>query len=337
MHTLAADSQSGHGRIRPAICRVIDRWADVSVTIQHSTNLVMIRREAPATPQENVALVVVGKNRLDPHLFERCAAHYVGRFLEHGWSITLLDLGFTADSPVPKPPKDSAPGPVVARVLAETERLRYVLFLTHSRHAINLSDSGNDLIVDQPATGSTRYPCVPIAQLRLSEAAAPDGWIDVFGCLCNPKARWPKELAKALNWPVRTVYPGYGIYFPVNDHYPKSAIPFTRVFSRSRYSQNGWAVWFPGSNRPVRVSEPGESARRYDKRFDYVERVLVSVLSVGLERIRDFRKLRALAAMQDTNGNSVVGSNVARYGRVARLFCKFRSDENRHEGRRHAP
>ena len=280
---MAIDSHCGHGRIRPAFRCVIDQFADVSVTVQDS-NVVILRRAGPPTPPEKVALVVVGKNRLDPRLFERCAAYYIGRFLEHGWSITLLDFDFAPHFPVPEPPKDSAPGPVVARVLAETERLRYILFLTHSRHAINLSDSGSDLTVDPPRSGSMGYPNVPISQLRLSEAAAQDGWMDVFGCFCRPRARWAKELAAALHWPVRTVYPGYGIYFPANDHYPKSAIPFTRILSRSRYSQDGWAVWFPGSNLPVRVSEPADSARRYKKRFDYLERILVSVLSVSLER-----------------------------------------------------
>ena len=180
--------------------------------------------------------------------------------------------------------------------MAEIERLRYVLFLTHSRHAINLSDSGNDLVVDQTATGETSTPGTPIAQLHLSKSAAPDGWIDVFGCFCRPKAQWPIQLAKALNWPVRTVYPGYGIYFPSEDPYPKSAIPFTRVFSRSHYCRHGWAVWLPGSDRPLRVSEPGETARLYGNRFDYMERLLTSVLSVGLEPLRDFRKKRLLLA-----------------------------------------
>ncbi len=281
--------------IRPIFLRIIEKWTDVSMSVEHS-NVVIIRRASPTTRSENIALLVVGKNRLDPHLFERCAAYHIRRLLEDGWSIKLLDLDFTADFSTAEPQRNQAPGAVVAKVLAETERLRYVLFLTHSRLAINLSDSGSDLVVDQSVNSPTSGRGIPIAQLRLCEAAAKDGWIDVFGCLCRPKAQWPRELAKALNWPVRTVYPGYSIYFPAEDHYPRSAIPFTRVFSRSRYSERGWAVWFPGSDRPVRVSEPGETAQRYDDRYNYLERLLVTVISVGLEPVRDFRKKRLLAA-----------------------------------------
>jgi len=240
--------------------------------------------------------VVVGKNRLDPRLFERCAAYLIGRFLEDGWAINLLDFDFTAEPPAAEPPIRLPPGELLATVLARTERLRYIVLLTHSRLAINLSDSGDDLVVGQPVNGSAPDSGVPIRQLHLSRSAAEDGWIDVFGCLCRPEARWPRELAKALGWPVRTVYPGYGIYFPEGESYPRSAIPFTRAFSRSRYSKRGWAVWLPRADRPIRVSEPGETARRYDARFEMLERLLVSVVSVGLQPVRDFLKRRRLAA-----------------------------------------
>jgi hypothetical protein len=281
--------------LRPAFCRAIEKWADASVTVTQP-NVVTIRRESATTQAEHRALLVVGKNRLDPRLFERCAAHNMHRFLEAGWSIELVDLDFMSKSSVAGATQNPPPGAVVAQALAETQRLRYVVFLTHSRHAINLSESGHDLVVERPINGSPAYPSVPIRQLRLSESAAEDGWVDVFGCLCRYNAPWPQELAKALNWPVRTVYPGYGIYFPDESHDPRSAIPFTRGFSRSRYAKRGWAVWLPGSDRPVRVSEPGETAQRYDNRFDLLERLLTRVVSVGLEPVRDFRKRRLFAA-----------------------------------------
>lgn len=279
-----------NSHIRPVFRRAIEKWPDVSLSVE-PMNVVSLSR----VPQsERVALLVVGRNRLDSHLFERCASHYIVRLVEDGWSIKLLDIDFAMDSSKVMSQEKSGPGAIVAKLIAETKRLRYIQFLTHSRIAINLSDSGNDLVVDQPGDGS--MPGTPIAQLYRSETAAEDGWVDVFGCFCRPNAQWPKVLAKALNWPVRTVYPGYSIYFPADTPYPKSAIPFTHVFSSTRYSRGGWAVWFPGSDRPVRVSEPGDVARRYDNSlFDYIERLLVAVLSVGLERVRDFRKLRHLA------------------------------------------
>jgi hypothetical protein len=53
----------------------------------------------------------------------------------------------------------------------------------------------------------------------------------------------------------------------------------------------------PGALRPVRVSEPGDTARRYDGRFDWLERLFVNAISVGLESARDFRKKRLLARL----------------------------------------
>lgn len=294
-------STTKHACVRPAFRRALEQWADVAV-IAEEPGVVTLRPAAETPRLESTVLVIVGKNRLDPHLFERCAVHHIGRFLEDGWSIKLLDFEFDAESSTADARSRPAPGTLVAKVLAETDRLRYVLLLTHSRWAINLSDSGNDLVVGQHvsardrANGSTPSSSeVPIPRLRLAESAAKDGWIDVFGCFCRPEARWPRELAKALGWPVRTVYPGYGIYFPAGDDYPKSAIPFTRAFSRSRYSKRGWAVWFPSADRPVRVSEPSETAQRYDSRYDVLERFLVTVVSVGLEPVRDFLKKRRLA------------------------------------------
>lgn len=282
--------------VRPAFRRVIERWADVSATAERD-GVVLLRRAARATPGDT-ALVIVGKNRLDPRLFERCAAHHIGRLLEDGWSVVLLDFDFTVEPPgAAPPPARPAPGVLVQRLLAETERLRYVLLLTHSRFAVNLTDSGNDLVVDPPASDAAPSSEVHIARLRLSESAAKDGSIDAFGCLCRPKARWPRELAKALGWPVRTVYPGYSIYFPAGQSHPKAAIPNTGAARRSRFSERGWALWLPGADRPVRVSGPGQAERRYDAApYDLVERLLVTIISEGLEPLRDFLKLRRLAA-----------------------------------------
>lgn len=279
--------------IRPAFYQAIQKWGNVMVTATHPS-IVTIRSKS-AIMTEHRALLVVGKNRLDPRLFERCAAHNIQCFLEAGWSIELVDFDFKARSTNGEVTQNLPPGVIVARALAETQRLRYVVFLTHSRYAINLSEFGNDLVVEEAKNGS-QYPSVPIRQLQLSESAAKEGWVDVFGCLCRPNSRWPQELAKALNWPVRTVYPGYSIYFPEETPYPRSAIPFTRGFSGSRYSKRGWAVWLPGSDHLVRVSEPGEIVRRYNDRFSQLERFFTSIISVGLEPVRDFRKRRRFAA-----------------------------------------
>jgi hypothetical protein len=281
-----------HELLRPGFRRVIEKWPDAYVTAEDG-NVLVIRNGQSAAHTENVALVVVGKNRLDPHLFERCAAYQMGVFLENGWSIKLLDFGFVpGSSETGQRPR--TPGAAVAKVLAETDRLRYIVILTHSRRAINLSDSGNDLVVDQPTDGGP--PGFRIAELRLSASAPDDGWVDVFGCMCRPDVKWAMALAKTLNWPVRTVYPGHGIYFPADRNYPRSAIPLTRGFSRERYRANGWAVWFPGAGRPVRVSEPGETAERRRNRYEYLERLVVAVFSVGLEPLRDLRKRLRLSA-----------------------------------------
>jgi hypothetical protein len=285
----------GSEYIRPAFRGEIEKWADVSVTTT-CPNVVTIRRKHLAAQVEHSALLVVGKNRLDPTLFERCAIHNINRFLEAGWSIALIDFDFTPKFLDVEPTETPPPGAIVAQALAETERLRYVVMLTHSRYAINLSEFGGDLFSEQPISGSPPHTGVSIAKLRLSETAAEEGWVDVFGCLCRHDALWPRELAKVLNWPVRTVYPGYSIYFPEKDHEPRSAIPFTRRFLRARYIERGWAVWLPGSDCPVRVSEPGETARRYDNRYELIERFLTRVISVGLEPVRDFRKRRMYAA-----------------------------------------
>jgi hypothetical protein len=276
--------------LRPAFRRAFERWVDLAVTLDED-GVLTLSRASTASPQ-HVALVVVGMNVLDPRLFERTAAHHINRFIEDGWSVRLLDLDLAAASGEPVRRRTMPPGPLVAKLLVETERLRWITFFTHSRHAINLCDSGEALVVH----ASSDMSAVRIADLRLSGLASNDGWVDVFGCYCRPEARWASEMAKAFGWPVRTVYPGYGIYFPSDQDYPRSAIPFTRAFSRARYSERGWAVWLPNGERPVRVSQPGEIARRYETRFDTLERIVVNAISVGLEPVRDFRKLRRLKA-----------------------------------------
>lgn len=281
-----ADVRPIHELLRPRFQRVVEKWPGTSVTAEDE-NVLVIGRAESATGAENMALIVIGENSLDPTIFERCAAHQLDRFLEDGWSVKLLDIGFTAERTLP-------PGAAVAKVLAETGRLRYIVFLSHSRRSINLTVAGDDLVVDQAVDGGTAG--LRIEQLRLSETAHADGWVDFFGCMCQPGARWPAELAKALNWPVRTVYPGHGVYFPEDRDYPRSAIPLTRPFFLSRYRRNGWAVWFPGAGRPVRVSEPGETATRHRNRFEFLERLLVAVFSVGLEPLRDLRKRLRVAA-----------------------------------------
>jgi hypothetical protein len=45
---------------------------------------------------ESSALIVVGKNTLNPHLFERCAAYSIRRFLADGWSIAIHQTANTA-------------------------------------------------------------------------------------------------------------------------------------------------------------------------------------------------------------------------------------------------
>lgn len=274
--------------LRPAFRRAFERWTDLAVTVEDE-GVVTLRR-SPTAPSGDVALVIVGMNALDPSLFERAAAHHMNRFIEDDCSVRLLDFDLAAASGEPARKHTTPPGPLVAKLLAETKRLRWITFFTHSRQAINLCDSGEALVVHDCSDASA----VRIADLHLSSFASSDGWVDVFGCHCRPGARWAREMAKAFGWPVRTVYPGYGIYFPSDQDYPRSAIPFTRAFSR--YSERGWAVWLPHEERPVRVSQPGETTRRYGNRFDALERLLVNAISVGLEPVRDFRKLRRLKA-----------------------------------------
>jgi hypothetical protein len=293
MNSVMADIPPDRELLRPSFRAVVEKLPDASVTIEDK--VLVLRRTERATRVENIALVVIGHNILDPHLFERCAVFHISRFLNDGWSVKLLDFGFVPDGTADIGEAPSAAGEAVAKVIAGTDRLRYIVFFTHSRRSINLSNAGDDLVVEQPAGGGP--PRFRIAQLRLSEGAPKDGWVDVFGCMCRPNVQWPAELAKALNWPVRTVYPGHGIYFPDGRDYPRSAIPLTRFFSQSPYRSHGWAVWFPGANRPLRVTEPGETAERRDS-YGYLERLLVAIFSVALEPLRDFRKRRRIAALR---------------------------------------
>lgn len=124
---------------------------------------------------------------------------------------------------------------------------------------INLTSEGNDIVSKQRGARvrserSDRQ--IIISQLRLHPSAATQGMIDVFGCLCRPTARWPIEIADTLKWPVRTVYPGFGIYFPRSSSQPKSAIPCTRLFRPRQWYDDGWALWIPGLDRPIRIFEP---------------------------------------------------------------------------------
>lgn len=289
------DLQTKPDHIRSIFRSVLEQWPDASVTVDGS-NRVDITPVSQGGPPANSALIVVGRNKLDRRLFERCAAQAIRRLLEDGWSIKLVDFEFVSGCIPIEPGAISQPGETVAEALARMERLRYVLFLTHSRMAINLSEAGNDLVVSgADEHSSLQSSSVPIDQLRLSKTAARDGWVDLFGCHCRPNAKWAQELANALNWPVRTVYPGFSIYFPEEVDDPRSAIPFLRRLSRGQYCVHGWAVWLPGSDRPVRVSEPAETTRRYADGQNFLERFLIATISVRLERVRDFRKRRRLA------------------------------------------
>jgi hypothetical protein len=323
-----ADLQTERDHIRSIFRSACEYWPDVSVTVDGS-NVIDIRRASSGLRwSESSALIVVGKNTLNPHLFERCAAYSIRRFLADGWSIKLLDVDFASDCGSGESKEKLRPGELVARALAHTERLRYVLLLTHSRSAINLSDSGDDLVARRSHEPSSPQPLsVPIEHLRLSESAAQDGWIDVFGCYCRPRAEWARELAKALNWPVRTVYPGFSIYFPEEEDHPKAAIPFMRRLSRGRYCAHGWAVWLPGSDRPVRVCEPGETTRRYDARQSLWERFLIATISVGLEPVRDFRKLRRLALARGSSGWSAAWEACRKLIDILRLRARGRVEK----------
>jgi len=287
--------------LRPAFLRALASWTDVSVVTKHP-HLVTIRRQnSGAAASSDAALLVIGENRLDQTMFERCATHTLIDFLERGWSVSVIDYGIE-----PKLSKSAGRthSQVIAEALADTERLRYVTIYTHSRYAINLSETGDDLVAGAPKEGAETS--LAISDLRLCASAAADGWVDLFGCLCRNDALWPNELADTLGWPVRTVYPGYSIYFPPDADQPKSSIPFTKFLAKARYIKRAWAVWLPNRARPIRVSEPSRLARRYSTRFDAMERWITEVISVGLEPVRDFRKRRLFAAQsrrqRDTHG-----------------------------------
>lgn len=279
------------GRLRPALRDALARWADVSVTTEHP-HVLTVRRPGGTSHGAPACILVIGENRLDQGMFEHCAVHSLLDFLERGWVVSIIDFGI---DPKPSPQTNGTHGKVFAWALAHTPRLQYVTIYTHSRYAINLSETGDDLI----AGASSKEPedrSLPIRDLTLSSSASPDGWIDVFGCLCRDDAQWPTELASVTGWPVRTVFPGYSVYFPAEFTQPRSSIPFTKFLRDARYIRRGWAVWLPGLAQPVRVSEPSSAARRYGARFDTVERWITKFISVGLEPVRDFRKRRLFAA-----------------------------------------
>lgn len=285
---MTSDRADVSERLRPVFRRVVGSWEDAAVEVDAADVLTIRRRSLPAGTEE-VAFVVVGLNRLNPQLFEASAAHHIETLLDEGRTIKLLDLEMRSSS-------EGSPGEIVARVLGATPRLAYIVIFAHSRRAINLSDSGDDLVVE-PAAGRSPESVV-IRELKLSPAAAATGRVDLYGCHCRPKARWASELASALHWPVRTVYPGYSIYFPSGAAYPRSAIPHTRRLRPSGYARGGWALWMPGASIPVRVSEPGEASHPVEIRHPHLERLLIATVSVGLEPVRDLRKKRHLVARE---------------------------------------
>ncbi len=263
----------------------------MSVSTDHPHIVTLTRQPAIPATEAHAALLVIGENRLDQTMFERCAVHSLVELIERGWSVSVIDFGF---EPKPSKTEGFTHSQIIAEAMVRTERLRYVTIYSHSRYAINLSETGDDLVAGQVKQDAGTS--MPIGDLKLSESASEDGWVDMFGCLCRSDARWPSELASTLGWPVRTVYPGYSIYFPADAARPKSSIPFTKFLSRARYIKRGWAVWLPDVSQPVRVCEPGETARCYSTRFDALESWVTGVISVGLEPVRDIRKRRLFAA-----------------------------------------
>ena len=55
---------------------------------------------------------------------------------------------------------------------------------------------------------------------------------------------------------VRTVAPGYSIYFPKNGKYPRAQLPSNRIFHFKKYDPQGWALWMPGWNCFIPTSQP---------------------------------------------------------------------------------
>jgi hypothetical protein len=291
--------------MRPIFLAVVSQYPRLEIHSTAGDALCLSRADYPGAERKS-ALVVIGQNRANPALFEVAAAHALCRLLDEGFSVTLLDFEDMEGGPhnVSRTPF----GVRVAEALGRTDHLKYLLFLTHSRLALNLSDAGNDLVSRGvrdvgPLPDNTRSAL--IEDLWLPPTAAQDGTIDVFGCLCRAEATWPADLAQRLGWTVRTVYPGYGIYFPSGSEFPKSAIPCFRFLAPTGYEPRGWAVWRPDAKEPLRVMEPGAPAALQPTFTPLLEDLLIKV-SRRLEPLRDLRsQFKRRRAGRRLSGSSI--------------------------------
>lgn len=244
------------------------------------------------------SLLIRGGNLLDPALFIQGSQGMIQHLLVQGYDVYLLDVDIRRDylefQPAGRLP-DRNLGWIVQAALAEIPNLVRLQIYAHARFDINLTDPGAELsavpIVERAPSEYNAHR-VYIRDLRVGRPGPGMGFVDIFTCMTYPEVRWPQLLADTLGWPVRSVAPGYSIYFPQRRRFPCSQIPSLRALSLFRSDPRGWALWFPGWTSILPAYEPSE--RELSSIEDFVaENRFRRKLGKLLEPFRESRKLRA--------------------------------------------
>lgn len=245
------------------------------------------------TVTEHAVLVIRAGNLGDPTLFKRGSSSSIQSFRDSGYFVYLLDVDEANDyleflnGSLPR----RKLGHLVKHAFLEIPNLVRIQFYAHARYDINLTDPGAELTA---VPLSHREPHiydphrVYIGDLRIGRPGVAVGLIDLFTCMTVPGVQWPQLLADSTGWLVRTVMPGYSIYFPQRS-FPRSRIPSVGFFTG--YDRRGWLLWLPGVKGVLQVGEPNVSEIVGPEALLKKARVR-RWLAAKLESMREFRRQR---------------------------------------------
>jgi hypothetical protein len=229
-------------------------------------------------------------------IFIRGSQGAIEAFCSLGYAIYILDVNIKTDylefcnGGLPK----RQLGKIVKESMLEIPQLVRIQIYAHARHDINLTGPGAEL---SATPISERQPHVYdphrvfIGGLRIGKPGVAVGMIDLFTCMTCPSVACPQLMADATGWPVRTVAPGYSIYFPSDSRYPRSKLPSTGLLWLSNYDPAGWSLWIPGWSGWLSVSEPNEMEHHGTVAW-LTTQSLKRRFAESLERVREWRRTR---------------------------------------------
>jgi hypothetical protein len=240
-------------------------------------------------------LIVRAGNVADPELFHRASRRALEQFSKCGYTVYALDVDIKRD--YLEFQNGSLPerklGDSFREALRELPGLGWIQIYSHARYDVNLTDPGAELSavpIEKRDPEPYNQHRVYIGDLHVGHPGLPVDWIDLFTCMTRPFVQWPQLMADSLGWVVRSVAPGYSIYFP-RHRYPRAQFPSARLISTRKYDPEGWVMWLPGWSRPLPARSPSDSD------FCTVEESVRNhafwhQLAARLEPVREWRKAR---------------------------------------------